>query len=253
MPDPRIQQILQAIADGGLTVAAGMEALARWPVEDLGHTLVDHHRVLRQEIPEIIYGAGKSPGQIAAILAELHARHGRALATRVDGSAATAVRALQPAAGYDASSRLLWLGEFPESAPAGPLAVVICAGTSDLPVADEAALTLAWLGHHVVRINDAGVAGLHRLLARLDDLRAADVILAAAGMEGALPSVIGGLVACPVIAIPTSVGYGSAEGGKTALHAMLTSCASGLAVVNIDNGHGAAILAHRILRKTSRP
>lgn len=251
MADARIQIILQSIADGRMSIADGMEALARWPVEDLGHTLVDHHRALRQEIPEIIYGAGKTPGQIAGILSELHARNGRALATRVDESAAASVRESHPDAGYDASSRLLWLGGFPEAPEQGPLAVVICAGTSDLPVADETALTLAWLGHRVVRINDAGVAGLHRLLARLGDLRAANVIIAVAGMEGALPSVIGGLVACPVIAVPTSIGYGSAEGGKTALHAMLTSCASGLAVVNIDNGHGAAILAHRILGKIS--
>jgi hypothetical protein len=252
MAETRIRQILQAIADGQLSVEAAMEDLARWPVEDLGHTLVDHHRALRQEIPEIIYGAGKTAAQIAEILGELHRRHGRALATRVNAETASAVRAQHPDVGYDDSSRLLWLGEFPETPDAGPLAVVICAGTSDLPVADEAALTLAWLGHRVLRINDAGVAGLHRLLARLVDLRAADVIVAAAGMEGALPSVIGGLVACPVIAIPTSIGYGIAEGGKTALHAMLTSCASGLAVMNIDNGHGAAILAHRILRKISR-
>lgn len=253
MADTRIRQILQAIADGQLSVEAAMEDLARWPVEDLGHTLVDHHRALRQEIPEIIYGAGKTAAQIGEILGELHRRHGRALATRVNAETASAVRAQHPSVGYDGSSRLLWLGEFPEAPAEGPLAVVICAGTSDLPVADEAALTLAWLGHRVLRINDAGVAGLHRLLARLVDLRAADVIIAAAGMEGALPSVIGGLVACPVIAIPTSIGYGSAEGGKTALHAMLTSCASGLAVMNIDNGHGAAILAHRILKKISRP
>lgn len=253
MADTRIRQILQSIANGQLSVEAAIEDLARWPVEDLGHTLVDHHRALRQEVPEIIYGAGKTAEQISEILGELHRRHGNALATRVNADIAADIQRQHPAAGYDPSSRLLWMGAFPEAPADGPLAVVVCAGTSDLPVADEAAHTLAWLGHRVLRINDAGVAGLHRLLARLVDLRAADVIIAAAGMEGALPSVIGGLVACPVIAIPTSIGYGSAEGGKTALHAMLTSCASGLAVVNIDNGHGAAILAHRILRKISRP
>lgn len=252
MADSSLQQILQAIADGQLPVDAAMERLARWPVEDLGHTLVDHHRALRQDIPEIIYGAGKEPAQIADILGELHRRHGRALATRVKHEAAAMVSERFPEAGYDPVSRLLWFGEFPEPDPdGGPLALVICAGTSDLPVAAEAALTLRWLGHRVRQINDVGVAGLHRLLARLGDLRSADVILAAAGMEGALPSVIGGLVSCPVIAIPTSIGYGAADHGKTALHAMLTSCASGLAVVNIDNGHGAAILAHRILRKTN--
>jgi len=176
------------------------------------------------------------------------------MATRVVPEAAAVVLEAHPDAVYDADSRLLWLGELAtRDSSGGPLAVVACAGTSDLGVAGEAALTLQWLGHRVERLYDIGVAGLHRLLARLETLRAADVIVCVAGMEGALPSVVGGLVACPVIAVPTSVGYGVADGGRAALHAMLTSCASGLAVVNIDNGHGAAILAHRILTRFSRP
>lgn len=243
------RQLLEDVACGRLPVEAALHDLLHLPFSDLGHTLVDHHRELRQGMPEAIYGAGKTPVQIRDILVQILARHGRALATRVSAEAAAAI--LREVAGcqYDPVSRLLVAGPLPAVAPDAPLAVVACAGTSDLPVAEEAAGTLAFLGHRVERVTDVGVAGLHRLLARWDILRSADVLLAVAGMEGALASVLGGLADCPVIGVPTSVGYGVAEGGRTALHSMLTSCAAGVAVVNIDNGYGAAILAHQILRR----
>jgi len=214
-----------------------------------GHSCLDADRVDRLGFAEVVFCQGKTDAQVADNLRALAAAHGRALGTRLDPARAAAVLAAAPGAKYDEHSRTVWLGEPPAPAPGAPVVAVVCAGTSDLPVAGEAAATLGFLGHPVWRIHDVGVAGLHRLEARLDELRAAAVVIVVAGMEGALPSVVGGLVARPVIAVPTSVGYGASFHGLAALLGMLNSCASGLTVVNIDNGFGAALAAHRILAR----
>lgn len=253
MTPDRIQRLLEQVAGGEVTVSDGMEQLSRLPFAELSHSTLDTHRELRQGVPETIFGENKTPEQLVDILGRLRESHGRALATRVSPEAAEFVLNRIPAASYDSVSRLLRLGESPSANPNAPYAAVACAGTSDLPVAEEAAQTLDFLGHRVARLTDVGVAGVHRLLDKIDVLRDASVVLCVAGMEGALTSVIGGLVAAPVIGIPTSVGYGVAEGGHAALNAMLSSCASGVAVVNIDNGFGAAVFAHTILSKLRSP
>ena len=211
----------------------------------LGFATLDLGRLRRTGHPEVIFGQGKTAGQIAALLQALHAAGQEALATRVDPEKADAALLLTPGAVYHPLARCLHLPA-PQPPPRLGNITVVCAGTSDLPVAEEAALVAEILGNRVVRIHDVGVAGLHRLLARLDDLRAARVIVAVAGMEGALPSVLGGLVDKPVIAVPTSVGYGANLGGLSALLSMLNSCAAGVSVVNIDNGFGAAAQASLI-------
>jgi NCAIR mutase (PurE)-related protein len=211
------------------------------------HSTLDPGRLARQGFPEIIYCQSKTAGQVVDNLRSLAEANGRAFGTRIPEEQASALRALLPEAVYDAASRTIFLGE-PVPCPAGaPVVALVSAGTSDLPVAEEAAATLAFLGHPVLRFHDIGVAGIHRLMARIEEIQGAAVVIVVAGMEGALPSVVGGLVAAPVIAVPTSVGYGAAFGGLAALLGMLNSCASGLTVVNIDNGFGAAIAAHRIL------
>jgi NCAIR mutase (PurE)-related protein len=242
-----LANLLQQVASGDLTPAEAQEALAQLPFKELGHSTLDLHREVRQGIPEAVYGENKTPEQLTDILRQLASSHHRALATRVDEEKAAIVAKALPDVHHDRCARLLTLGEPPE-APTSPYAVVACAGTSDLPVASEAAATLTFLGHRVERLTDVGVAGVHRLFDKLELLRGAAVILSVAGMEGALTSVIGGLVSAPVIGVPTSVGYGVARDGHTALNAMLSSCASGVAVVNIDNGFGAAVFAHTILR-----
>ena len=215
-------------------------------VHAVGASVVDHHRELRTGVPELVYGAGKTPEQIAAALREL-GRGGGALATRVDAEKAARVRALVPEATVHELARVVALGAPPARPAAAPIAVV-CAGTSDLPVAEEAALVAEFLGAPVARITDVGVAGLHRLLARLDDIRRAEVVIAVAGMEAALPSVLGGLLDRPLIAVPTSVGYGVSIDGLIALGGLLAACAPGITVVNIDNGVGAAVAAVKIAR-----
>lgn len=217
------------------------DRLTNLPFEDLGFAKVDHHRTLRSGMPEVVFAAGKTPGQTAAILSRLHAAGTPALATRADADAFAATQALVPEARYDETSRCITCGE-PAPRSGGRVAV-LCAGTSDLPVAGEAALTAEFFGAEVSRMTDVGVAGLHRLLAQLPLLREADAVVVCAGMEGALPSVVGGLVAVPVIAVPTSVGYGAAFGGVTALLGMLNSCSPNVTVVNIDNGFGAGYVA----------
>lgn len=225
--------------------------------DDLGYATVDLDRARRQGVGEVIYGAGKTPEQIAGITASLAAAGQElVMATRVDKAKALDALSLMPAelsehASYDETSQVLLVGDMPEPDGDGTV-VVCCAGTSDLPVAEEAALVAKALGNEVARIYDVGVAGIHRLLAHEEELQAAQCIIAVAGMEGALPSVIGGLVSCPVIAVPTSVGYGASFGGVTALLAMLNSCASGVSVVNIDNGFGAAYQASLINHLGSR-
>lgn len=220
------------------------------PISDLGFARVDHDREARNGVPEVVYGEGKSAVQIEAIVARLIERHRRALVTRVDAERAGQVLRAHPDGHYDPMSRLLWWG-YPAQRLPGTVAV-ICAGTSDLPVAEEASRTLEWLGADVARLNDVGVAGIDRLLAHREMLTHADVLIVVAGMEGALPSVVTGLVRNPVIAVPTSVGYGASLQGVTALLGMLSACATGMSVVNIDNGFGAAWQAASILSLLQR-
>ncbi len=250
MSPEHIEKLLRQVAAGEVSTTEALDKLRELPFSELPHTTLDTHRELRQGTPEVVYGAGKSVEQLVEILGRLFQSHQRALATRVNRRKARAVQEALPEANYNSLSRLLTLGDRPE-APAQPYAVVACAGTSDLSVAEEASQTLEFLGHRVERLTDVGVAGLHRLLDKLEKLRGARVILSVEGMEGALTSVIGVLVACPVIGIPTSVGYGVSRGGETALHAMLSSCASGVAVVNIDNGFGGAMVARTIMRTST--
>lgn len=211
---------------------------------------LDHERTARQGLPEFVYATNKTPEQVASIMGRLVERQGYALASRATEEKAVAVRRALPDAEYDPTSRLITVGAMPKEAEGA--AVVVTAGTSDLPVAEEAAGVLAFLGDNVGRLYDVGVAGVHRLLFHVDDLRDADALVVVAGMEGALPTLVGGLVDAPVIAVPTSVGYGASFGGLAALLGMLNSCAPGLTVVNIDNGLGAAAAAHRILRQMRR-
>lgn len=224
-------------------IAASLRDL---PYEDLGFARVDHHRAWRQGFPEVVFGLGKTPDQIAEIARRIVDRDHTLLVTRATEAAFAAVRTVVPDAEWHPVSRIvLRRSASPPPPGTGPI-VVAAAGTSDLPVAEEAAVTAEVMGNVVDRVYDVGVAGLHRLLGARDRLAAARVLIVVAGMEGALPSVIGGLVAAPVIAVPTSVGYGASFGGLAALLAMLNSCATGVAVVNIDNGFGAAALASRI-------
>jgi NCAIR mutase (PurE)-related protein len=247
-----VLRLLEAVQTGAVTPDTALERLRYLPYEDLGFARIDHHRGLRRGQPEVIFCPGKQPEQVAAIATRLAAQNPVVLATRADEPTFQAVQACCPNATYDPVGRLVRIGERPlgSVAHAGTVAL-LAAGTSDLPVAEEAAGTLEAYGHHVVRVYDVGVAGLHRLLGNLDKLRQADVVIVTAGMDGALPSVVGGLVEQPVIAVPTSVGYGASFGGLAALLTMLNSCAAGVAVVNIDNGFGAARAADSILRAIS--
>lgn len=246
--DPKdLRELLQKVREGALSPEAAAERLKSLPYEDLGFAKVDHHRALRRGFPEAIFGAGKTPDQIAAIADRIAGRGQNVLVTRTTEAAHEAVASHWPAARYHALARCVTLELTPPSVLPGRVAVV-CAGTSDVPAAEEAGLTASFHGAVVDRIYDVGVAGLHRLLDRAESIRQAGVVIVVAGMEGALPSVVGGLVEAPVIAVPTSIGYGAAFGGLAALLAMLNSCASGVAVVNIDNGFGAGYLASLILR-----
>jgi NCAIR mutase (PurE)-related protein len=218
----------------------------------VGSSVIDHHRELRTGVPEIVYGQSKTGAQIAATLGELARVAGCAIATRVDPEKAAIVRAAHPESLFHEHARVVTLGRAADRPAAASIAVV-CAGTSDLAVAEECALVAEHLGAPVLRIHDVGVAGLHRLLARVEDIRKAGVVIAIAGMEAALPSVLGGLIDRPLIAVPTSVGYGVSIDGLVALGAMLTSCAPGITVVNIDNGVGAAVAAVKIARLAVRP
>uniref|UniRef100_A0A7V4XV27 Nickel pincer cofactor biosynthesis protein LarB n=1 Tax=Acidobacterium capsulatum TaxID=33075 RepID=A0A7V4XV27_9BACT len=251
-----ILKLLTEVAAGAATPDAVLDRLAHLPYEDAGFAKIDHHRSLRLGLPEVIYAAGKTPAQVAHIFARMAEAGATVLATRATAEHAAAVREVCPAAQYHAEAAILGMRAAEESAAEpretfGPLAVV-CAGTSDLPVAEEAAVTAEYLGCAVERIFDVGVAGLHRILAQKESLRAARAVIVCAGMEGALPSVVGGLVAAPVIAVPTSVGYGAAFGGVAALLGMLNSCSPNVCVVNIDNGFGAAYVAAMMLRSAVR-
>lgn len=237
-----LREMLRGVADGRVPIETAVQQLAAPPIEDLGYACLDHHRTLRCGHPEVIFGQGKTPAQIATIFDRLAARGNNVLATRVPPEAAQLVRGQHPSAQYHELARTLSLQQV-EPPPAHGFVGVVCAGSSDLPVAEEARVTLEVLGQPTRTMYDVGVAGLHRLLARSDDLRAANVLIVVAGMEGALPSVVGGLVQAPVIAVPTSVGYGASFHGLAALLAMLNSCAAGVSVVNIDNGFGAGYQA----------
>jgi len=242
-----IRRLLEEVRDGSIPVEAAAERLARLPFEDRGDAVVDHHRAVRTGFPEVVLGEGKSAEQIARIAAEIARGGGDVLVTRVDPEKAAAARALFDELEHRPEARALVRLEGPPAPSGGPIAIVT-AGTSDIPVAEEAALVAEIAGVEVARIDDVGVAGVHRLLHRLDEIRRAVAIVVAAGMEGALPSVVGGLVAAPVIAVPTSVGYGASFGGVTALLGMLSSCAAGVTVVNIDNGFGAGYAAALVAR-----
>ena len=246
------KQILEAVKDGRLDVETALLKLKTEPFRELGYAKVDLHRKLRQGAAEVVYGAGKTPDQIAGIVrAMLDAGQTRILVTRLSPEKAEALKTEIDFAYYEIP-KIGVVGTLPEPSGIGPV-VVATGGTSDMPVAEEAALTAEFLGSKVVRLYDVGVAGLHRLLSHAEDLMSASVIIAVAGMEGALPGVIGGLVDCPVIAVPTSVGYGASFGGLSALLGMLNSCASGMSVVNIDNGFGAGFLANRINHMRQKP
>jgi hypothetical protein len=250
MKRDELKALLSGLLDGSEDVEEVVARLERLPLEDLGFARVDTHRELRQGLPEAIYAEHKTAEQVAAIAAVLLERTTSAVvATRVPEATASLLRERWPDARHDAEARLVVLRSAPdETAPAGTIAVV-SGGTSDRPVALEAALTAEAMGLKVEQVDDVGVAGLHRVLAQEDVLRTSDVVIVVAGMEGALPSIVGGLTPAPVIAVPTSVGYGAAFGGLAALLGMLNSCAAGLVVTNIDNGFGAAIAALRILNR----
>jgi hypothetical protein len=232
-------------------VDAALQELSRPAAEALGFATLDHHRAVRKGFPEVVFCQGKTPEQAAEILARLAAASPRVLATRAGPDHARAARRRLPGVRYDATARVLWLDTEPR-APRLPGVAVVAAGTSDLPVAEEAARTLEVMGHDPARVYDVGVAGLHRLVRHAPALAAANVVIVVAGMEGALPSVVGGLVPAPVIAVPTSVGYGASFGGLAALLGMLNSCAPGVAVVTIDNGFGAGYLAAAMNRRMAR-
>ncbi len=252
MSPERFRELLEAVRGGELSVEEGIERARHLPFRDLGVAVIDHHRALRQGVPEVVFGEGKTVEQLRTIAAELVTTGHNLLVTRIDAEKAAGLKTQIPELSYAAAARVARWEQTPVAPrPCEPVAVV-CAGTSDIPVAEEALETLAALGIPAHRVFDVGVAGIHRLLGRSQELEKASAAIVIAGMEGALPSVVAGLVACPVIAVPTSVGYGTALGGLTALMAMLTSCASGLTVVNIDNGFGAAMALHRILPRAER-
>jgi pyridinium-3,5-biscarboxylic acid mononucleotide synthase len=260
MTADRVLELLESVAAGVSTPAQALEKLAWLPVEsvtaveaDAAFARLDHHRGVRVGFPEVVYGPGKTPEQVTAICERLSERDGGFLVTRVNEVQAEALQARFPKTVNNRRGRIAWL-EPPgfEVDPRRGVIVVASAGTADLPVAEEAAVAAHALGNPVERVFDVGVAGLHRLMASSETLRRGSVIIAVAGMDGAMPSVIGGLVGAPVIAVPTSTGYGASFGGVAALLTMLNSCAAGVTVVNIDNGFGAACAATRINREVAR-
>jgi NCAIR mutase (PurE)-related protein len=249
MTPGQLRALLEQLADGALAVddveRHVIDSLRSRPFEDLGFARVDHHRPIRQGFPEVVLGLGKTPAQIAAIAGEIVGRGSTLLVTRATEDAFTAVRAVVPQASYHADAGIIAFAQQDVTPGKGSI-LIVAAGTSDFAVAEEAARTAELMGNRVERLYDVGVAGIHRLLGERSRLDLARVIIVVAGMEGALPSVVAGLVAVPVIAVPTSVGYGASFGGIAALLGMLNSCASGVSVVNIDNGFGAANIASLI-------
>jgi NCAIR mutase (PurE)-related protein len=248
MDQERLKDLLSQFKEGRLELDQTLERLRHLPYEDLGYAQVDHHRSIRQGFPEVIFGLGKTPDQIAGIATSLLERSSNLLITRANREAFERVRAIAADANYHDSCGAISVRRDATQRGRGVIAVVT-AGTSDIPVADEAAVTAEIMGNRVERIFDVGVAGIHRVLGRRESLQSARVIVCAAGMEGALPSVVGGLVGAPVIAVPTSIGYGASFQGVAALLGMLNSCASNVTVVNIDNGFGAGFVASLINRE----
>ena len=247
MDRSQLLEILKRIASGEISPDQGLADLVDFPSARMEYAHLDTHRHLRRGIPETVFGEGKTPDQIAGIVERLSGNGDPVLVTRVSGDAADLVTARWPDVSHDPVSRTLQTGSLPSAG--GDPVLVMAAGTSDLPVAEEAAVTAEFLGRKVHRAYDVGVAGLHRLASHSGEMRDAGVIIVAAGMEGALPGVVAGLVSVPVIGVPTSIGYGASLAGFTPLLTMLASCACGLTVVNIDNGYGAAVAAHLILGK----
>jgi NCAIR mutase (PurE)-related protein len=250
----RTRRLLEDVKAGRMEIKEALSLLRDLPYQDLDYAMLDHHRGLRKGFPEVVFCQGKTPTQVAEILGELFKRHGRVMATRADEETFRAVEEALPEAIYHAQARIILVDKGsdqpePEAEDTGYV-LVVTAGTSDIPVAEEAAVTLEILGSRAERLYDVGVAGLHRLLDRRERLFEAKIIVAVAGMEGALASVVGGLVSCPVIAVPTSVGYGASFDGLAPLLTMLNSCAPGVAVVNVDNGFGAGYFAHTIMGLT---
>jgi NCAIR mutase (PurE)-related protein len=251
MDRERLAELLRAVARGETGVDAAIDRLRALPFEDLGFARVDHHRELRNGFGEVVFGAGKTADELGAIVVRLVEASGRALVTRLSPDVAAELGRTVPRLTYHARARVAVRSDRePRPIAAGPL-LVLSAGTADLPVAEEAALTAEFMGARVERLFDVGIAGLHRLLAEHERLRRAAAVIVVAGMEGALPSVVGGLVSTPVVAVPTSIGYGASFGGLAALLAMLNSCAAGVVLVNIDNGFGAAAAAIRMLQRES--
>ncbi len=252
--DPRdLRELLEKVRSGAASPDEALARLATLPYEDLGFAKLDHHRALRRGFPEAVFGAGKTKEQVASIVERISSRGQRVLVTRTTAEVHAFVAARLPEARFHEVARCLTLAAREPARPLPGRIAIAAAGTSDLPVAEEAAVTAEFHGASVERIYDVGVAGLHRLLDRAEALRSADVVIVVAGMEGALPSVVAGLLDTPVVAVPTSVGYGASFQGLAALLAMLNSCASGVGVVNIDNGFGAAHLACLILRGRTAP
>ncbi|MGZ3417491.1 MAG: nickel pincer cofactor biosynthesis protein LarB [Polyangiales bacterium] len=248
MDEQKLRALLESVREGKVDVEGAAKQLRDLPFTDLGYAMVDHHRALRQGVPEVIFGEGKSSEQIVGIATSIVEHGSTCLVTRVAAEKARHVLEVFPDARHVAIARTITIARSPiPKRGSGPVAIV-AAGTSDLPVAEEACETLAALGRDVIRMYDVGVSGIHRILMRREELSRAVAIIVCAGMEGALPSVVGGLTDRPVIGVPTSIGYGTAFNGLTPLMAMLTSCASGVTVVNIDNGFGAAFAAARIDR-----
>ncbi len=246
-----LERLLRDYKGGELGEAEAARRISNLHFEDIGHTRVDHARATRQGFPEVVFGAGKTRTQVVEIVERLAARSPNVLVTRTDEETFGEVRNVCTEAEWHPSARMIRIRRDREERGVGPV-LVVTAGTSDIPVAEEAALTAEAMGNRVERVWDAGVAGIHRLMAERERLQAARVLVVAAGMEGALPSVVGGLVSVPVIAVPTSIGYGASFGGVAALLGMLNSCASNVTVVNIDNGFGAGFVASLINRKFER-
>lgn len=247
MPPQQLQRLLEQVRDGRIGIDEALDSLRHLPFEDLGFAKVDHHRAMRHGMPEVILGQGKDPDQVAGIAAALLAKSDNLLLTRGTPEMAERIAALAPETEHFPASGVVRVWRDRTLHGKGKIAVV-CAGTSDLPVLEEAQLTAQVMGNHVDTICDVGVAGIHRLLHQRERLLDARVAIVCAGMEGALPSVVGGMVSCPVIAVPTSVGYGASFHGLAALLGMLNSCASNVTVVNIDNGFGAGYVASLINR-----
>ena len=245
MDRDKIRELLEKIRSGGMNVEEAMLSLKTLPFEDIGFAVTDNHRALRTGYPEVVYCKGKTTDQITAILDRLSSHHKIIIASKATDEIFEAVKKTKPDAVYRKEARLILIGTPPVPRNEAPI-LVITAGTSDIPVAEEAAVTAEAMGNRVERLFDVGVAGIHRLFDKMHRLFSAGVIIVAAGMDGALPSIIGGVVDCPVIAVPTSVGYGASFGGLSALLTMLNSCAPGVVVVNIDNGFGAGYFAGMI-------